>query len=239
MRLSEVSWAEGELPADSVAGGGHGSAITAKADRPDLASRPRPDWPGRDQPDGSRSLVQRLARLPEAHPSAWSAGARSALERFPADWAGARTGGDPAREDTWWRGESDIWWRAGSIGEDAWWRGESDGGGDADPDDPGELADRDDLADSDGPAEAGWAADADATDETDDQGNRPVRPVPGRARPDHGTQGGRRGGAGPAGPDQAGPDRGLYRPWFSADASGDPWFAAGLERWQTVRPDQR
>jgi hypothetical protein len=195
MRLSEVSWAESELPARSL-------------------------------PDGSRSLAERLARLPDAHPSAWSAAARSST-----DWASARTGGDPASQDTWWRGESDIWWRIPDRPP-----GQADCDDDTgDLDDPGELADYDDLTDSDGPAEAGRTADA--TGETDDQsdgtsgrGAQPARPRPGAARPG-GTRDARSGGNGSAKPDQPGPDRGPYRPWFSSDASGDPWFAPGLEGW--------
>jgi hypothetical protein len=234
MRLSELSWAGGELPADGLAVGDRGSPVTAWADQPDLAARPGPDWPGRDQHHGSRSLAERLARLADAHPSAWSGAPRSAAERSSTDWAGARTSGEPPSEHTWWRGESDIWWRipdraAGEADRD------DDTGG---LDDPGELADSDDLGDADGPAEADWAADADDTGEAGDQGGgtggRGVRragAAPGSARPDHSTRDGRWGSAGLARPDQSGPDRGPYRPWFSADVPGDPWFAAGPERW--------
>jgi hypothetical protein len=207
MRLSEVSWAERALPADSLAAGG----------QVDLASGPGRDWPGRGQPDGSRSLAERLARLPDAHPSAWSAAARSST-----DWASARTGSDPASEDTWWRGESDIWWRIPDRSA-----------GEADCDDEtGGLDDAGELPDS------GDLTDADATRETGDQGSdtggrgvQPARPAPGAARPDHGVRGARWQGTGSVGPDQYGSDRGPYRPWFSAYVSGDPWFADGLERW--------
>jgi hypothetical protein len=239
MRLSEVSRAEGELPADGLAAGDLGSPVTVQADQPDLAARSRPDWPGSGQPDGSRSLAERLARLPDAHPSAWSGADGSAVERSSADWAGARTGAEPQSEDIWWRGESDIWWRVpdGSAGD-----------ADCDDDtcglvDPGELADSDDLADADAPAGAGRAADADTTGGTDDQrgstgdgGARRAGPAPGSVRSDHGTRDGRWGSAGR---DQPDPDRGSWRPWFSADASGDPWFAAGLAYWQTAEPGQR
>jgi hypothetical protein len=234
MRLSEVHWAGGELPADGLAADDRGCPVTAQADQPDLAARPGPDRPGRDQHDGRRSLAERLARLPDAHPSAWSVAARSAAERSSADWAGARTGGEPPSEHTWWRGESDIWWRIPDR---------SAGEADCDDDtggleDPGDLADSDDLGDADGPAEADWAADADDTAEAGDQGSgtggrgaRRAGPAPGSARPDHSTRDGRWGNAGLARLDQSGPDRGAYRPWFSADVPGDPWFAAGLERW--------
>jgi hypothetical protein len=154
-------------------------------------------------------------------------------ERSAADWASARTRGGPAGEDTWWRGESDIWWRVpdGSAGE-------ADCDADAGLDAPGEPADSDDLADGDGLPEGASATDADATGETGDQGSgtdgegaRRARPAPGAAAPGHGTRDGRWGGAGLAGPDQSGPDRGPYRPWFSADWSGQPWFAAGRQDW--------
>jgi hypothetical protein len=232
MRLSEVSWAESALPADSSPAGGRASPFTARADHADLASGPGPDWPGRGQQDRSRSLAERLARLPDAHPSAWSAAARSAAERSPTDWADAWTGGEPPSEHTWWRGESDIWWRIPdrSAGEADC---DDDTGG---LDDPGELADSDDLADADGPADTDWAADTDDTGESGDQGSgsgrgaRRAGPAPGAARPDHGTLDARWRGTGSSGPDESGPDRGPYRPWFSADASGDPWFVAGLER---------
>jgi len=233
MRLSEVSRARGELPADGQAAGDRGRPVTVQADQPGLTARPGPDRPGRDQPDGSgsRSLAERLARLPDAHPSACS----GAAERFPADWAGARTGGEPAGEDTWWRGESDIWWRIPDGPAD-----EADCDDDDDPgglSERGELADSGDLAGADAPAEADPAAGADVTGETGDQrggtGGRAARGAApaGLAGPDHGTRDGRLGGAGRAGPDQSGPDRGHYEPWFSADASGDPWFAAGLAYW--------
>ena len=233
MRPSEASRAESELPPASLPAGDRASPIAAQADQPGLASRAGPDVPGRHQPDGSRSLAERLARLPDAHPSAWSAAAQPAAARSFTDWASARTGGDSASSgDAWWRGESDIWWRVRSAGEADY---DDDIGG---LDDPGELADTDDLADADGPAEADWAADADATGETDGQGggtggrgSRAGRRTPGAAGPDHGPRSGRWGGAGGAGPDQSGQGGGPYRPWFSADASGDPWFAAGLERW--------
>ena len=231
MRLSEVSRAPGELPADGLAAGGRGSPVTAQADQPDLAVRPRPDWPGRYQADGSGGLAERLARLPEAHPSAWSGTARAAAERSSADWAGARTGGEPTGGDIWWRGESDVWWR---IPDRA--AGEADCDDTCGLVDPGELADSGDLADADAPAGPDSAADADATGETEDQGSgtggRGVRrpaPPPGSARPDHGSRDGRSGGAGLPELDQSAPDRGPYRPWFSADASGDPWFAAGRQ----------
>jgi hypothetical protein len=215
MRLSEVSLAESALPADSLPAG------------------------GRDRPDDRRSLAERLARLPDAHPSAWSAAARSSP-----DWPSARTGGNPASEDTWWRGESDIWWRIpdGSPGEADC---DDDTGG---LDDPGELADSDDWVDADGPAGPGWAADSDdATGETGDQGSgtgarggQSARWAPGAPGSDHGGRDGRWGGTGSAGPDQSGRDRGPYRPWFSADASGDPWFAAGLAGWvDRAKPGQR
>jgi len=232
MRLSDVSRAWGELPPDCLAAGGRGGPVTARDDQPDLAARPRPDWPGRDQADGSRGLAERLARLPEAHPSAWSGAERAAAELSPEDWAGARTGGEPPGGDIWWRGESDIWWRIPDRSA-----GEADGGDDTcDLVDPGELADSGDLADADAPAGPDSAADADATGETEDQGSgtgwRGVRrpaPPPGSARPDHGSRDGRPGSAGLAELDQSAPDRGPYRPWFSADASGDPWFAAGRQ----------
>jgi hypothetical protein len=231
MRLSDVSPAWGELPARSLAAGDCGGPITAKADQPDVAFRPGQDRPGRDQADPCRSLAERLARLPDAHPSAWPAAARSPAERSCADWAGARPGGGPVSEDTWWRGESGIWWRIPDrpAGEPGY---EDDAGG---LDDPGELADNDDVTDTDGSADAGWPADADATGESDGQGSgtgergaRRARPAPGAAGPDHGSRDGRPDGTG-ARPDQSGPDRGPYRPWFSADASGDPWFAAGRQ----------
>jgi hypothetical protein len=230
MRLSEVSRAPGELPADGLAAGGRRSLVTGQADQPDVTARPRQDRPGRDQPDGSRGLAERLARLPDAHPSAWS----GAAERSSADRAGARTGGEPSGKDLWWRGESDIWWRTPDR---------SAGEAECDDDtgclvDPGEPADSGDLAGADGAAEADREADADATGESGDQGSdtggrgsRRVGPAPGSARPDHGTRDGPSGGAGLAEPDQSGPDRGHYRPWFSADAAGDPWFAAGLKHW--------
>ena len=232
MRLFEVSRAPGELPADGLAAGNCGSPTTAQADQVDLAAGPRPDWPRRDQPDGSRSLAERLARLPEAHPSAWSGADRTVPERSAADWAGPRTSGEPDGAYTWWQGESDIWWRI---------PGRSAGEADCDDgtgglDDRGELADSDDLTGTGRLAEGASAADADAAGETGDQGSsaggeggRPARPAPGAATPGHGTRDGRWGGAGLAGPDQSGPDRGPYRPWFSADASGEPWFAAGRQ----------
>jgi hypothetical protein len=235
MRLSEVSRAPGELPADALTAGDRGRPITAQADQPDLTARPRPDRPGRDQPAGSRSLAERLARLPDAHPSAWSGAAGSAAERSSADWAGARTGGEPPGEDTWWRGESDIWWRIPDGSADEADRDDDTGG----LDDPGELADSGDLADADAPAEADWSADAGAIGEIGDQrssgtggrGARRAGPAPGSARPDHRTRDGRWGGAGLPELDQSGPDRGPCRPWFSADASEDPWFTAGMPYW--------
>ena len=231
MRLSEEFRAPGELPADGSAAGDRGSPAAAHVDQPDLAGRPRPDWPGRAQADGSRGLAERLARLPEAHPSAWSGAAGAAAEQLSADWAGARTGGQPPGGDIWWLGERDVWWRIpdGPAGEADC---DDDTGG---LDDPGELADSGDLADADAPAGPGRAADADAAGEAGDhgggRGTRRAGPAPGSGRPDHGSRDGRWGGAGLAEPEQSGPDRGHYRPWFSADASGDPWFAAGRQDW--------
>jgi hypothetical protein len=234
MRLSDVPWARRELPADGLPASDRGSPSTALADQPDLAARPRPDRPGRDQPTGSRGLAERLARLPDAHPSAWTGAARSAAEQASMDRASARNG-EPPSEHTWWRGESDIWWRIPDRSA-----GEADGDDDAGGlDDPGELAGSGDRADdADAPAGADRAADADATGETGDQGGgtggrgaRGAGPAPGSAGPDHGTRDRHWGGAGVVEPGQSGPDRGHYRPWFSADALGDPWFAAGRQDW--------
>jgi hypothetical protein len=235
---AEVSRAEGELPAVSSPAAERSSLRTARADRPDqadqpalgdqpgradqadLACIPRPDGPGRDQPDGRGSLADRLARLPAAHPSAWSA----------ADWPAAGradTGhGYAATADTWWRGESDIWWRGGD-GLD----GEPDYDDDYDvTDDPGELGDFDDLAGAGGPADgpATGEADDDGGDEGGRRARTPRRP-PGSARPGQGLRHGHWPGAGSAASGQSGRGHGPYRPWFSADASGDPWFAAGQQ----------
>ena len=231
MRLSEVSRALGELPADGLTAGDRGSPITAHDDQPDLAVRPRPDWQGRDQADGSRGLAERLARLPEAHPSAWSGAVSAAAERSSADWSGARTGGEPPGGDIWWRGESDAWWRIPDRSADEAGCGDDTCG----LVESGELADSGNLADADAPAGPGRAADADATGEAGHNGGgrgpRRVGPAPGSARPDHGPREGRWGGTCLAEPEQSGPDRGHYRPWFSADAPGEPWFAAGPEYW--------
>ena len=210
---------------------------------------------GPDRPEIGRGLARRLARLPAAHPSAWSDAAQpdrvrsdavrpdaaqpdaawrtavwgsavgDAAARDTADWSHRQPGGDRTSEDAWWRGESDIWWRipdgsAGSADDDLGGLG-----------DPSELADADEASGARGSGGPdGVDGEAGGTGETNDQG---------------GGTGGRSSGraAGPAGRDagqrdvhwgeavsfRAGPDHGSYRPWFSPDLSGDPWFAAGLE----------
>jgi hypothetical protein len=240
MRLSEVSWADSELPAGGLPAGDRSRLITAPADQPGRA----------DRPDGRGSLAERLARLPDAHPSAWSPVAQSAdgqsadgqsadgqfaagqpaAARSRTDWAGAGTAGDSASEDTWWQGESDIWWRAGDQSA-----GDADSGDDIDGlGELGELADADDVADGAWPEHAGPETDeAEAdTGETDGRGAgsggraaRSARRTPGSAGRDHGHRDGYWAGAG--GP--CGPEHEAYQPWFSPAASGDPWFAAGRQ----------
>jgi hypothetical protein len=169
--------------------------------------------------------------LPAAHPSAWPDAARPDAVWSAAD---SQPRGDQASEDAWWRGESEIWWRAGARSA-----------GEADYDDisglgePSELADADDLSDAGapdetgGPDQPGGPDEADATGETDDQGGaaggppaRSARRTPGPAGRNHGRRDGHWSEAG--GP-RPGPDHGSYRPWFSPDVSGVPWFAAGPE----------
>jgi hypothetical protein len=228
MRPSERLWAESELGA----GGPPAACDRTWADGPAR---------GNGGAEADRDLARRLARLPAAHPSARpdvvrpdaarpDAAGRTAIWSAAvwatADWSDRELGGDRISEDAWWRGESDIWWRIpdGSAGE-------------ADYDDIAGLGDYSELADSDYVAGGGGSGGPDDVDgegdgagETDDQG---------------GGTGGRPAGrtAGPAGRDpvqrnvhwgnavgpRVGPDHGSYRPWFSPDISGDPWFAAGLE----------
>ena len=211
MRPSEWLWAQSELSA-----GGSSAA----------GDRTRADCPAGDL-DGSeadRGLAGRLARLPAAHPSARSDAVRSDAVRSDAGWGpGAR---DSASEDAWWRGESDIWWRItdGPAGEPDY----DDIGGLGDP---GELADADYAPDAGGPGgpddvdgEADGAGEAD--DRGGDTGGRPARRTEGPAGRDPGARDVRWGEAVGA---RAVPNHGSYRPWFSPDASGDPWFAAGLD----------
>jgi hypothetical protein len=204
MRVPELFWAQSELGArwPSTAGG------RTLADDPAT---------GLDEPEAGRGLAGRLARLPAAHPS-------------------ARPGGDQASEDAWWRGESDIWWRLPDRSEG--WADYDDIGG---LDDPGELADADDVTDAGGrgetggsddtggPDDAGGANEAGDTDASGGQGGgtrrRPARTAgraPGTAGRDDGQWHGHGGKA-------SGPRAGSYRPWFSPEMSGDPWFAAGPE----------
>ncbi len=166
--------------------------------------------------------------MPDAHPSAWPAGGQPAAGRSRTDWAGARTGGDPAREDIWWRGERDIWWRVPDL-----LAGDADSGDDIDGlGELSEVADGDDLTDGAGPADAdaeAGGAEADTTGEGRGQGGgRPAgsaRRAPGSAGRAHGQRDGSPGGAG--GP--RGAEHEAYQPWFSPAVSGDPWFAAGRQ----------
>jgi hypothetical protein len=235
MRLSEWLWAESE----SRAGG-----LPVTVDRT-LADDPAT---GHEEPEASRGLAGRRARLPAAHPSAWpdavcdtavrgtsawGSVARHSAVSSTADSADRGPRGDRADEDAWWRGESDIWWRVPdrSAGDEDC---EDDLRG---VDDLSELADGDDEAGdpvgTGDPGQDGGLGEADATGETDGQGGGPgerpartARRTQGPAGRDLGHMDGRWGEVG--GP-RAGPDYGSYRPWFSPGVPGDPWFAAGLE----------
>ncbi len=192
-----------------------------------------------DLPDAADRLASRLARLPDAHPAAWSPVGPAV--------AGNRR---PASADAWWQGESETWWRG--EGE-TWWRGQpqaeddsgagvggepgTDGvGGEPGADETDGEGGSDGEGDGGGPAETdGPAGPGDNPDaETGDTGGRAAsRPAAVRGRP------GRRG-TGPAGPGHSPRDgrwaeealsravsaQGGYRPWFSTGGAGDPWFAS-------------
>jgi len=203
MRPSEWLWAESELSA----GGPSAAGDRTRADCPVGAI---------DESAADRGLAGRLARLPAAHPSARPDAARSDAVRSDAVWRTAAW--DSASEDAWWRGESDIWWRT-------------------DYDDIGGLGDPSGLAAADYAPDAGGPGgpddvdgEADGTGEADDRGGdtggRPARRTAGPAGRDPGRLDVHRGEAVGA---RAVPNHGSYRPWFSTDASGDPWFAAELE----------
>jgi len=223
-------WAESELPAARGRDGGDRTLADDTARR-------------LDEPEAGRDLAWRLARLPAAHPSARPDADASGLGRSADDWradhwrtdawrtAGwtdRQPGGDQASEDEWWRGESDIWWRAADGSAD---EADYDVGGLADP---SELAEADDVTDADDPGKAGDPDDASADpDESDGQGGgagaRPAltaRRSPRPAGPDHGQGTGHRGETGGL---RAGAEHGTYQPWFSPDAAGDPWFVTGPE----------
>ena len=105
-----------------------------------------------------------------------------------------------------------------------WWRPVADGQGDEPADDPYDVADEpDDGADE--PDDALHSEDAEldeVADEPEDAGRHAVRAQAGRRGEPEGMSG-----------ELTRPSaRSSYRPWFSADGAGDPWFAV---RAATVR----
>jgi hypothetical protein len=168
-----------------------------------------------------RELAERLARLAEAHPSSPLAG-RDAAAVGP-DAAG------PDAADVWWRGEIPDAERASGRAHDSADAG-ADGGGDGSWTGI-ERTDTDrTVAGSLGAGgEGAGGGQPDAVDQRpgEDSGpggwrgpqDGPGRRPPARSRPPDAATSDE-----PAGPAAA---RTPYRPWFSADAVGDPWFAAG------------
>ena len=199
MRRSDWSRAEAELPTASVAAADGAVALG-------------------DRAPPCRDLATRLARMPDAHPAAWSAAHRA------------------GETDAWWRGESDAWWR----GPDP--SGDEHDGDDDDVDDSddiggpgggfGGIDDASITADEGGgdAASAGRAGESDARPGSNrgraTQG-RASRQTTGPARSDHRQPD---GGWKPR-PGQAGPGQELYRPWFSAGGAAVPWFATGPDQY--------
>ncbi len=143
-----------------------------------------------------RDLAHRLASLPDGHPSAWSAADRARSDSSEPDRA--------------------EWWRTPADGELDDWAGEQD-----------EAAeDQDDAAGESGAAQGdadGSPDDADPGDGAEADG---LAGSPGGASRQT-ARGGRRTDASAEWTDGSGPmAHGAYRPWFSADTAGDPWFAA-------------
>lgn len=196
----------------------------AEADRPDNPVEPDARSTPGDLRAGAadraasryRELAERLARLADAHPS-------SPLASRDAAAAG------PDAADVWWRGEIPGGEVASARAHDSADAG-ADGGGDGSWTDT-ERTDTDrTVTGSLGPGGAGaGGGQPDAVDQQrpgEDSG-------PGGSRgPQDGP--GTRPSARSRPPDAATSDelaspaagRTPYRPWFSADAVGDPWFAA-------------
>ena len=196
---------------------------------PDLpgAQRGRPDDAlGRPDADGAaaagaeraslrfRELADRLARLSEAHPSARDDSVAAAGAHGGQVSGGSVSGGSVSGGEAWWRGELP-----------------------AAPPDSGPRAGQAAAGEEPGGSGSGAAAQAEIPGagapggrETADLPGTPVAAAGSGLREAGWREAGRHGG-----PDHAG--RGAppgllasgspYRPWFTADGVGDPWFAAG------------
>ena len=186
-----------------------------------------PDWPGSDSAvaaeglprDGSgsgdievhppahrgsdwyRELSSRLARLPEAHPSAWPVAPT-------ADWADGRD----RDSEIWWRGDPvDLDERPGELDDGLG----SDEYGEAGLGEDGQF----------GPIEDGGGLGAGPDSESDESDSRSREHGSARGFLFAG-QGQRRASAGWGELGGSAPGRSPYRPWFSAAGTADPWFAA-------------
>lgn len=149
-----------------------------------------------DQPDADRDLAGRdLARRLSRLPSS-----------HPSAWAAAD------RADAEYRERSQLeWWRAAPDGEPEDVADEPEDLPDDVGDEPGDVADGpDDVPPGEDSEDAELLADEPAA------AGRQVAPARGGRRPEASTGWG----------ELAGPSaRSPYRPWFSTDGAGDPWFA--------------
>jgi hypothetical protein len=165
-----------------------------------------------DQPRGGTDLAKDSPPFADARDHA-NRDLADRLARLPSShpsaWPATDRGDGDYREPS-----PEEWWHRAADGE----QDEAAGEQDDITDEPDDVADEpDDVADEPDDTFPEDAELGEVADQPDDAGRGAVR-----------ARGGRRTPASSGWGELAGPSgRSPYRPWFSADGAGDPWFAVG------------